>query len=433
MARRLPRPVDYRAVYVRTQVPELLDSIEGDAISGAFVASLTEAPADPTQPATPMVVTIGGAPRTRVDGAPAAGQFRVWTAIIGGATEWLPVLEFHSSDAGQNPSVDYYRGGSVYHRLWMERLREYARPLMYGSLAALQGSHPATADAWTRGGPADLAIVAGALYYSDGAAWQLLSGGSPVGASAGVGPAASPVILPGLTGSGGAAGGVGPAAAPVTAQAPAVTIGAPPGGASGEAGPISAPVVPGVLGAVGAAASGAGPASSPVAAQGLGAVGGGGGASIVSDFEAGLDGWTLGGALARSAVGPIAGAYSLRVAGAGTSSGLSASKTVTSLRSGITSVAFKYKATQVFPGTSTPGGGAYGDGISVIANAGVSGVGANLIVDGAEHTLTLNPPGGASAGPVAISIFVVDGVDGEDLLLEYVVTIDDVTINGVSA
>lgn len=274
MARRLPRPVDYRAVYVRTQTPEEFPAVELDSETGAYFTLLREAPSDPTNPDTPMTVTVAGAARARVTGAPAPGEYRVRTATVGATTEWLPVLEFNAADLGRIGTCDYYRGGSVYTRPWMERLHSFSRPLQATSLAALQADSPAQSDAWTRGGPLDLAIVAGVLYYSNGVEWLALAGGvaGNVGAQAGIGPAVAPVQALPLGGKGGAAGAIGPASAPPSAQAPHVTIGAAPGGATGDVLPADAPLSPGVLSATGKAAAGVA-ANAPITAQPLNAVG----------------------------------------------------------------------------------------------------------------------------------------------------------------
>ena len=86
MARRLPRPVDHRTVYVRTQTPEAFSAIEYDPETGTYFALLREAPADPMNPATPMSVTVNGQPRTHAtgNGVALAGQFRVAATMAGG-------------------------------------------------------------------------------------------------------------------------------------------------------------------------------------------------------------------------------------------------------------------------------------------------------------------------------------------------------------
>ena len=169
-------PVNYRTSAVVTPTPEAFE------IGADGVALLAEAPADPSNVATPMTVTVGGNARTRVTGSPAAGQYRVKTqsviyADLAAHTEYLPLLEFHSSDAGLSGTCSYYRTGTVVTTEFYQSMIAFLRPLTgYASSATLPAP---TTDPTQRGCPGDMAFTTGGqLYYSDGTQWFAVAGGA---------------------------------------------------------------------------------------------------------------------------------------------------------------------------------------------------------------------------------------------------------------
>lgn len=175
MAQRYKPPVNFRAVPSRT--------VEAFDISGGF-ALLAEAPADPTNGATPLVVTVNGFARSRAPGVPGVGEYRVLTQAVIGAdgqshTEWLPVLQFNAADEGQSGSADYYRTGTVLTAEWYAALLAFVTPLVVNTEPELPAP---TMDATLRGRPGDTAYVGGAIYFSDGLVWN--KAGAAVGASA---------------------------------------------------------------------------------------------------------------------------------------------------------------------------------------------------------------------------------------------------------
>ncbi len=174
MVERYKPPVDYRTTAARTPSPEPID------IDSSGYALLAEAPANPADPTTPMVVTVGGQARARVASAPAAGQFCVLTATVldsGGTprTEWTPVLQFNTADASASGTADYYRTGTITTAAWFAALRAWLTPLIgYVDSALLPA---ATTDPNLRGFPGDTAILTdGTMYWSDGYSWQPIAG-----------------------------------------------------------------------------------------------------------------------------------------------------------------------------------------------------------------------------------------------------------------
>jgi hypothetical protein len=144
------------------------------------VGLIAEAPADPA--VFPVTVTVGGNARTRVTGTPSAGQYRIQTQIVMGAdgaphTEWLPILEFHSSDAGLSGTATYYRTGTVLTDAFFDLLRWFLTPLTgLASESALAAAYPATTDVTKRGRPGEIAFIAdGSAFYSDGSSWVRIS------------------------------------------------------------------------------------------------------------------------------------------------------------------------------------------------------------------------------------------------------------------
>lgn len=166
-------PVNYRGAAVHISAPESF-TIEGG------VALLSEAPADPTDGTTPVIVTVGGNPRTRVTTAPGAGEFRVMTQTVIGANgqpyvEHLPLLQFNAADEGLSGTADYYQTGTVFTAEWFASLIAFLTPLIGASTV---GDLPTpTMDLTRRGRRGDLAILSdSSMYYSDGSAWNYISG-----------------------------------------------------------------------------------------------------------------------------------------------------------------------------------------------------------------------------------------------------------------
>ena len=149
-------PVNFRGSGVRTPSPEAI------SVSGG-VALLSEAPADPLNVSTPMVVTIGGNARTLVQGAPGVGEYRVLTQNVMGAdgqvhAELLPLLQLNAADEGLTGTADYYRTGSILTAEWVASLIAFLTPLVgYASVGALPAP---TTDATKRGRAGDLALLA---------------------------------------------------------------------------------------------------------------------------------------------------------------------------------------------------------------------------------------------------------------------------------
>lgn len=171
MAQAYRAPVNYRSSPARVGTPE------GIAISGG-IAMLSESPADPANPATPVVVVVNGTPRTRVTGAPAAGQYRIRSQIVIGVnglprTEYLPILDFHASDEGLSGTVDYYAVGTVLTSEWVDALMSLLTPLTgIATAPALQSLYPATTNLYAPGRPGRIAFLSdNSMYYSNGVQW----------------------------------------------------------------------------------------------------------------------------------------------------------------------------------------------------------------------------------------------------------------------
>jgi hypothetical protein len=159
------------------------------------VALLAEAPADPSDPNTPMVVTVNGSPRARVIGAPAPGQFRVrvWvTSPVG--PEWKPELEFNAADEGLSGTCSYYGVGTISTRLRWDSWQAFLDPLV-GVLdeATLNAIAPPSSDRNQPGRDGRTARLAdGSWWESDGVVWKpwvgggKLSGAQVAGATLGV-------------------------------------------------------------------------------------------------------------------------------------------------------------------------------------------------------------------------------------------------------
>jgi hypothetical protein len=165
---------DARSAASRTPVPEAISVVGG-------IAMLAEAPADPSDPTTPMVVTIGGQARTRVTGTPSAGQYRVRVSDTPVGPEWLPELELHASDEGLAGTADYYRTGTIVTALRWESLIAFCSPIMgLADQAALEVAYPPSVAPWAEARPGRIAVTDdGVVYYSTGAAWVPMAGGSP--------------------------------------------------------------------------------------------------------------------------------------------------------------------------------------------------------------------------------------------------------------
>lgn len=164
-------PQNYRSAASRTPTPEPFSVVNG-------VALLAEAPADPGDGSTPMVVTVGGQPRTRVTTTPNAGEFMVRTATSPQGTAFLPVLEFNAADEGLDGTCDYYRTGTVYTSEWFGFFLSFLRPIVgLASLDALQAAYPASSDYTQPGYPGRQAFLSDqTAWFSDGVAWRQLSG-----------------------------------------------------------------------------------------------------------------------------------------------------------------------------------------------------------------------------------------------------------------
>lgn len=100
-------PQNFRAVPSRTPVPETFTIAGGKAL-------ITETP----DSVATNIVTVGGNPRTYVDGAPGAGQYSIQTQQVSDSqgyarVELLPILIFNAADEGQSGTIDYYRTGTT--------------------------------------------------------------------------------------------------------------------------------------------------------------------------------------------------------------------------------------------------------------------------------------------------------------------------------
>lgn len=171
-------PVNFRATPVRVGSPEAF------TVSGGF-ALLAEAPADPASYGT--IINIAGNVRNRVDVAPSAGQYRILTQTVTGSDllphlEYLPVLQFHSSDEGLAGTADYYATGTILTAQFFAMLLAFLTPL---TGVANTGNLPAaTMDPSERGRPGDVAFLAdGSGYFSDGSSWLPFASGATPGSS----------------------------------------------------------------------------------------------------------------------------------------------------------------------------------------------------------------------------------------------------------
>lgn len=165
--------VDARSAASRTPSPEAFVIQSGWAL-------LAEAPADPSDPTTPMVVTVGGNPRTRVTGPPAAGQYRVreaWTPV---GNEWLGELEFNAADEGLSGTCDYYRTGTIVTAKRWESLIAFCTPIIgYADSTSLAAAVPPSMDMSADGRPGRIAFCLDLSgWWSDGASWQPMANAS---------------------------------------------------------------------------------------------------------------------------------------------------------------------------------------------------------------------------------------------------------------
>jgi len=163
-------PINYRPT------PAHIPS-EAFTVSGGF-ALLAEAPPDPVQ--YPIIVTVAGNPRTRVDVTPTAGQYRILTQTLPGpAVEWLSVLQFHASDEGLSGIADYYGAGTILSSQFFDMLVAFLTPLVVASQVSLP---PPTMAQSERGRRGDVAFLEdGSGFFSDGAAWVPFVGGGVAG------------------------------------------------------------------------------------------------------------------------------------------------------------------------------------------------------------------------------------------------------------
>lgn len=174
--------VNNRTTASHTPSPEY---IEVELRDGQYIALLAESPADPGDPATPMVVVLDGTTYNRVSGMPAANQFKVSTASViqNGTTytEFLPILLFHSSASGLIGTCDYYRTGSIFTAEWQANEREFSRAITgYTAPVDLLADYPPQMDFDRRGYPGDMAMLTnGQPLMSDGSNWNVL--GAPGG------------------------------------------------------------------------------------------------------------------------------------------------------------------------------------------------------------------------------------------------------------
>jgi hypothetical protein len=173
MALPYKNPANYRGAPSRVPTPEAI------SISGGL-ALLSEAPADPA--AYAVTVVVNGGARTRVLTTPAAGQYRIQSQTIIKAngqatTEWLPLLEFHSSDEGLTGTVDYYRVGTVLTAEWVESMMWLLSPITgVASISALQSTYPATSVMTAPGRPGRVAFLTDdSMYYSNGSQWKVVA------------------------------------------------------------------------------------------------------------------------------------------------------------------------------------------------------------------------------------------------------------------
>lgn len=163
------------AVPVHTPAPEAF--VVGDD----GVALLEEAPHDPTDVSTPMVVTVGGLSRERVTGTPSAGQYRVKRGLTPNGWEWLPELEFHASDIGASGTADYYAFGTIVTaRRWVSFMGHLMPLSGYADQAALEAAVAPSSSLDAIGWAGRFARTAdGNWYYSTGTQWVPFGGGSP--------------------------------------------------------------------------------------------------------------------------------------------------------------------------------------------------------------------------------------------------------------
>jgi hypothetical protein len=163
---------DYKAPVNFRATPQQVGSPESFTVTGGL-ALLAEAPANPAVYA--MTVTIGGIARTRVDVAPAAGQYRVLTQTVLGPDaqphlEYLPVLQFHVADEDATGLVDYFGTGTILTAQFFAVLIAFLTPLV-GADSTDELPTP-TMNQARRGRLGDVAFLAdGSAYFSDGAAW----------------------------------------------------------------------------------------------------------------------------------------------------------------------------------------------------------------------------------------------------------------------
>jgi hypothetical protein len=164
---------DYRSAAARTPIPEAITVVGG-------IASIAEAPADPADPTTPMVVTIGGAPRSRVLGTPGPGEYRVRVIGTPFGPEWVGELEMNAADEGATGTCDYYRTGTVVTALRWQALIAHLRNLTgIADLATLYAQFPPSTDQNEPGWSGRIALLTdGTAWISNGVEWVTL-GGTP--------------------------------------------------------------------------------------------------------------------------------------------------------------------------------------------------------------------------------------------------------------
>lgn len=172
---RYKAPVNYRATAT-------LIAAEPISVVGG-TALIAEAPADPADAQTPVTVTVGGSARTRVTGAPSAGQYRFKTQVILDAgverIEYLPVLELHSSDEGLAGTVTYYGTGTILTAEWWAAMRAFIAPVV--GVADFASLPAPSSDYYQRGFPGDIAILTnGTICFSSGTVWTQVASGAPM-------------------------------------------------------------------------------------------------------------------------------------------------------------------------------------------------------------------------------------------------------------
>ncbi len=185
MAKRYKPPVNYRA----TPVSVSNEPIEVETTPDGTYGVIAETPHYDLL-TYPMTVTVGGVSRARVAGSPAAGQYRILSTTVYGSdgqphTEYLPVLEFHSSDNGLAGAVSYYRTGTVLTAQYLRMLRAFVQPICgYASFGALGAAYPAQSDPDIRGHDGDWALLTdGTMAAVINGSWAIMVGGGAGGSS----------------------------------------------------------------------------------------------------------------------------------------------------------------------------------------------------------------------------------------------------------